>query len=150
MKRCREAFEKALDAREAGGTLQEAAAAAGVHVATLCRWQARSRSLREALRDAESEARRMRCLAFLKGPHGRPRVPWSRVCPACGGEVSVRTAPGMLHFWRCDDWLRCGWASWRPPAPIDCPECGGPCLWSHSRKSIGCTRCRWRLGQKCE
>jgi hypothetical protein len=141
MKRCRKAIEKALDAREAGATLREAAAAASVHVATLCRWQARSPSLREALRDAESEARRMH---YLRQPRSRPHVPWSRVCPECGGEVVVRTSPGMLHYWRCDNWPRCRWASWRPPALLDCPRCGGPCLWSHSRKSIGCTRCRWR------
>jgi hypothetical protein len=44
-------------------------------------------------------------------------------------------------FWRCSRWPACGWARWRPRHPEDCPACGGPRYWSHSRKSVACAAC---------
>jgi NAD(P)-dependent dehydrogenase (short-subunit alcohol dehydrogenase family) len=69
---------KAIAARRRGASLVEAAAAAGVHVATLCRWQAKDPELQEALDDAKEKAP-------LKGPMPgpKPQVPWHRDCPLC-------------------------------------------------------------------
>src|SRR6516225_2020327 len=119
-------LEEAFCAREEGATLRESAAAAGVHVATLCRWQNRESWIKEALRDAENFARRRR-YALL--PRRRPRVPWRRDCPLCGRPVVVRTG-SRYRFWRCSFWPICPFASWRPRAPWDCPECAGPRFWS--------------------
>src|SRR5215472_10648030 len=95
------AVERLLEAREAGATLSQAAAAAGVHVATACRWQARDRLLREALAYAGDLARRRRYLASRSVR--RPSVPCHPSCPECGASVEVRNAfgwPGPA-FWRC-------------------------------------------------
>lgn len=138
------AIDRALDAREAGKTLRQAAAAAGVHVATLCRWMARDDLLRRSLAAAREAGRRQR------GPAGRrPRVPWHPDCPRCGGPAEVHRGRGDgllgFPFWRCRRWPECPWASWRPRAPGDCPWCGGPRFWSHARKSIGCPGCGRRV-----
>src|SRR5262249_42349401 len=37
---------------------------------------------------------------------------------------------------------------WRPRHPRDCPDCGRPRYWSHSRLSVGCPGCRRRV--RCE
>jgi hypothetical protein len=139
-------LELAIEARENGATLRETAAAIGVHVATLCRWQVREPWVAEALRDAETYARRMH---YASLPRRRPLVPWSRVCPSCGSWVKVaRTRwtrwPGLV-FWRCSRWPFCRFASWRPRAPWDCPRCAGPRFWSQSRKSIVCGKCGDRV-----
>ncbi len=131
-------------ARRAGCTLREAAAKAGVHVATVCRWQAQDRKFWEALHDAEREAR-----GFAYTPRRRRRVLWRHDCPECGAPLEVRTAH-TLRFWRCSDWPACSFASWRPPAPLDCPICERPLFWSHSRKSVGCDRCKVRISVKEE
>jgi hypothetical protein len=141
-----DAVRAALDARAEGATLRAAAKAAGVHVATLCRWQARSAVLKQCFAVAESIAFRRK---WDGRPHGRPSVPWRRDCPRCGAAVEVCTAGGSagFRFWRCSLWPACGFASWRPRAPGDCPGCGGPWYWSHSRESIGCPGfgCRVRI-----
>jgi hypothetical protein len=102
---------KAIAARRRGATLVEAAAAAGVHVATLCRWQAKDPALQEALDEARDEAP-------LKGPMPGPKlqVRWHRDCPLCRMRVVVRTARGGIRFWRCRRWPWCSWSSWRPRA----------------------------------
>jgi hypothetical protein len=141
------AVERLLDAREGGATLSQAAAAAGVHVATVCRWQAGHPPLRQALADAGRYARRLR---YASRPRRRPRVPCHPWCPACGAAAAVRNAfgwPGPA-FWRCSRWPFCPWASWRPRHPQDCPECGSPRYWSHSRKSVACPGCGRRV--RCE
>ena len=136
------AVERLLAAREDGATLGEAAAAAGVHVATVCRWQARDRALRQALIDAETLARRR---YYASQPMGRPRVPCHRSCPECGAAVEVRSARNFWpRFWRCSRWPACPWATWRPRHPQDCLACGGPRYWSHSRKTVSCPHCRTR------
>ncbi len=114
---------KVLVARDDGGTLRQAAKAAGVHVATVCRWQNRVDWFGSAMLDAARLARRRRRFSTL--PLRRPPVPWHPDCPLCGRPVVVRTAVGMLRFWRCSQWPRCTFASWRPRAPDDCSECGG-------------------------
>jgi hypothetical protein len=144
------AVERLLDAREAGATLRQAAAAAGVHVATVCRWQERDPALREALRHAEFVARRRHHASL---PRRRRRVPWHPGCPACGAPAQVcstwrfraRVWRFPAPFWRCARWPACPWASWRPRHPEDCPACGGPRYWAHSRKSVACPGCgrRW-------
>jgi hypothetical protein len=53
----RAAVEAMLAARETGATLRQAAAAAGVHVATVCRWQKRDPGLKAALQRAAEDAR---------------------------------------------------------------------------------------------
>lgn len=133
-------IEVLLKARRAGATLRQAAAAAGIHVATVCRWQARDQELRQSLAEAAGESRRRR---IRRGP--RPHVPWRKDCPLCQARVVVRTAPGKLPFWRCGRWPLCSWASWRPRAPRNCKKCGATCYWSHSRKSIGCSGCGLRI-----
>jgi hypothetical protein len=135
--------DRLLEAREGGATLRQAAAAAGVHVATVCRWQLRCPPLARALEFAAYFARRLR---WARKPRYRPRVSWHRGCPLCGAAAEVRNAwgwPGPA-FWRCGRWPGCPWASWRPRFPEDCPGCGGPRYWSHSRKSVSCPRCRVR------
>jgi hypothetical protein len=137
-----DAVAKLLRARAAGGTLREAAASVGVHVATVCRWQNADPEFYRRMLQAHREARRFD-LIVNGGP--RPHVPWRRDCPQCQARVVVRTAPGKLRFWRCGRWPWCRWASWRPRAPWDCRRCGGPRYWSHSRKSISCAACGVRI-----
>jgi hypothetical protein len=138
----RTTVEELLRMRRAGLTLRQAADVAGVHVATVCRWQARDPELRQALADAAREAR------VRRPPQGpRPHVRWRQDCPLCKARVVVRTAPGKVRFWRCGRWPLCGWASWRPRAPRNCKRCGAPCYWSHSRKSIGCSACGVRISR---
>jgi hypothetical protein len=134
-----EALAAVLARRRQGATLKEACRAAGIHIATLMRWQARHGRVRGLLEQARLEGWR------LKHPPGswrRPRVPTHPDCPRCGGEVGYRTACYCFRFVACRD---CGWASWRPRAPWDCPHCGGAMLWSHSRKSTACLACGLRI-----
>ena len=133
---------KLIAARRAGRTLARAAAAVGVHVATVCRWQAADPTFAEAMRVAERDHRRA---AFAARPIARPRVRWRADCPACGGRVRVRTTANRLRFWRCGRWPICRWASWRPRYPTDCPACSGPRFWSHARMSAGCEACGLRI-----
>jgi hypothetical protein len=129
-----EAVSALLISRRTGATLREAADAAGVHVATVCRWQNRDPALRQKLREAAAEA--------LEGEvEPRPSVSWRRDCPLCQAKVVVRSARGKARFWRCGRWPACPWASWRPRAPRNCRRCGAPRFWSHSRKSIVCSGC---------
>jgi hypothetical protein len=132
-----------LQARSAGRTLRQAAAQAGVHVATLCRWQASSAVLAAALDRAAAEADERR--RWSRRP--RPWVRWHPGCPACRRQpVTVSAVGGLVRFWRCPaEAGGCGWLSWRPRTPEDCPRCGGPRFWSHSRKSFSCPGCgqRW-------
>jgi hypothetical protein len=125
-------------ARRSGCTLRQAAAMAGVHVATLCRWQAADPKVRQALVEAVRSYRR----SVPEGP--RPSVVWRRDCPLCQAKIAVRTTWRGLRFWRCGRWPLCRWASWRPRAPRNCRKCGAPCYWSHSRKSISCSACGLR------
>jgi hypothetical protein len=123
-----------LDARRTGATLREAAEEAGVHVATVCRWQNRDPALRKALYEALNES-------FPEFEEPRPSVRWRRDCPLCQAKVVVRSAKGKARFWRSGRWPLCPWASWRPRASRNCKRCGGPRYWSHSRKSIVCGGC---------
>ena len=109
-------IERLLAARRAGATLCKAAAAAGVHIATVCRWQARDHTLRKALYDANQQGCRQ--LALLPRPQPPSCTPCHPLCP---------------------------WASWRPRHPQDCPACGHPRYWSQSRLSIGCPGCGRRV-----
>ena len=133
-----------------GFTTDAAAREIGVHPSTVYRWQNRYPAFYEAMLRAQSIRFRLHHLGDY-GP--RPRVPWREDCPLCGAAIVVRTAGGMagFKFWRCERWeeprfstLRCLFASWRPPAPGNCPECGGVLFWSHSRKSVGCDGCDYR------
>ena len=131
-----------VQARRADLTLREAAKLAGVHVATVCRWQARDPALRKTLVEAEREAKRHR---YLLASSPRPQVRWHTKCPACQAKVVVRAAGRWLRFWRCGRWPWCTWASWRPRALQDCRRCGAACFWSHSRKSVICSGCGMRI-----
>ncbi len=137
------AVKRLMAARKAGATLRQAAAAAGVHVATVCRWVARVPPLTGILSTLARVARRRR---YAAKPDRRPRVPWHRSYPVCGAEVCVRvTWEGLgFAFWRCSRWPDCPLASWRPRHPEDCPACRGPRYWSHSRLSVHCQRCGTR------
>ena len=128
-----------LNARRSGDSLRGAAAAAGVHVATVCRWQRSDPELRRKLTEAAALGRVPR---REKVP--RPSVRWRKDCPECRARVVVRKGKGGVPFWSCARWPRCGWSSWRPRYPRDCPRCRGPRYWSHSRKSIGCADCGLR------
>ncbi len=136
MKPDRGTIWKLLDARRSGLPLRLAARVAGVHVATVCRWQARDPELRQRLAEAAREGRVRRSAPGLSGP-----VRWRRDCPLCKARVVVRTGLGKVRFWRCGRWPLCPWASWRPRAPRNCKRCGAPCFWSKSRKTIGCSGC---------
>ena len=115
-------------------------AAAGVHVATVCRWAAADPRFRAALSRAALAGYRL-----LHPARGRrPPVRVHPDCPDCGAPAVVRTAASGLRFWRCGTWPACRWASWRPRHPADCPDCDGPRFWSYSRRSVVCPRCRVR------
>lgn len=129
----KDARQEVIQARRRGLTLKWAAILAGVHVATVCRWQAKDPAFREALAEAAREAR-------AKKARTRTHVRWRRDCPECKAKVVVRTASGR-RFWRCGRWPLCPWASWRPRASRNCRHCGGPRFWSHSRKSVSCAAC---------
>jgi hypothetical protein len=58
----RKVIDRALAARDRGDTLRQAAAAAGVHVSTLCRWAQRDDLLRRALQVYGGEVRFLRRL----------------------------------------------------------------------------------------
>lgn len=134
-----------LAVRRRGFSLREAAALADVHVATVCRWQARRPSLRQALSAAAEEGR-----GAFRLPPERPVVRWRRDCPLCQARVVVRSTRGGVRFWRCGRWPRCPWASWRPRAARNCGACGGACYWSHSRKSTACGSCGLRTRRRLE
>jgi hypothetical protein len=123
-------------ARERGATLRQIAAALGVHVSTLCRWQARSPRLNEVL---QTTAR----AGSQRQQRGRPGVPWHRDCPLCKARVVVRKVKAV-PYWRCGRWPLCSWASWRPRHPRNCPRCRSHRFWSHSRRSVVCPSCGLR------
>jgi hypothetical protein len=131
-------IEELLRRVRQGLSLRSAAALAGIHVATVCRWQARAPDLCGQIAQARREARERRRSA--RRPEQRPHVRWRRDCPLCRAKVVVRTARGR-RFWRCGRWPLCAWASWRPRVPRNCRRCGAACFWSHSRKSIACSAC---------
>ncbi len=125
--------------RRCGLSLSAASKVAGVHVATACRWQNLDPEFAQASRAAERE---YRIELYRSRSFRRPIVSWRRDCPLCWANVEIRRALGWIPFWRCWRWPKCPWASWRPRYRQDCPRCGGPQFWSHSRKSVGCDRCR--------
>ena len=129
-------IDKLLGWLRRGVRLRIAARVAGVHISTVCRWQARDPELRGRIAAARREGRER----LRPRPERRPRVRWRRDCPLCRAKVVVQTARGR-RFWRCGRWPLCAWASWRPRAPRNCRRCGSPCYWSHSRRSIGCSGC---------
>jgi ferredoxin len=95
---------KLLAARRDGATLREAATAAGVNVATVCRWQLRCPELAAALEAAHSAA----CSAAAQHRAAPPpridkfSVPCHPQCPKCGAPAQIaRTASGRLYFWKC-------------------------------------------------
>ncbi len=134
-----EAKREIVSGRRAGLTLVLACEVAGVHVATACRWQIADPVFAEALRVA---SRDHKIDHYLTTPLPERTVPWRTDCPQCRARVVIRTALGHIPFWRCGRWPWCSWASWRPRHPRNCRRCGGPRFWSHSRKSVGCDRCR--------
>ncbi len=146
-----EAVDAFLEAMAEGASVKAAAGAAGVHRGTVYRWMLASPMLARALEEVVEEHRRAHRLAFLATPSWlsqRPRVPVHPECPECFSDVEVRRADDPrvgFAFWRCSRWPRCGWASWRPRHPGNCPECGEPRFYSHSRLSVSCEECgsRW-------
>ena len=153
--------------RRAGLTLAGASVAAGVHVATACRWQASDQTFARALHAAALDAARERYAAraaqcppraaLANRPSVRNRaVPVHPCCPVCRSLAETRWVRFgyPVTFWRCGRWPLCQWASWRPRHPEDCPGCRGPMYWSCSRLSVSCPRCRTRRptagGGACE
>jgi hypothetical protein len=139
MKRTSAAIKAALTARYGGATMRQAAAAAGVHLATLCRWQASDPKLRAAFN-----------VRLPSRARPRPQlVPIYPDCPKCGAPYVVRSPwhSRLATFWGCSRWPRCRWASWRPRFPDDCPTCRGPRYYSKSRLSCSCPTCgvRWEV-----
>jgi hypothetical protein len=135
----RDAVLRLVEARAAGATVRQAAAAAGIHLGTACRWRLRSPVIAAALRLAVEAARERRRLTRAT----RPWVRWHPACPRCGADVEVRNARGAWshRLWLCSGRPTCAWTSGRPRHPQDCPDCGGPRYWSHSRKSVNCLEC---------
>src|SRR6516162_6708112 len=97
-----DAVQTLIRERRAGRTLRLSAIVAGLHVSTVCRWQARDPELRQALAEAAREAR----ASLPKDP--RPHVRWRKDCPLCRAKMVVRTAKGR-RFWRCGRWPECPW-----------------------------------------
>jgi hypothetical protein len=138
------------------GTLRQVAAAGGVHIATVCRWAARSPAVAGALAEARRRAPRPPAPpADYRAPYrDRPAVPWHPRCPDCGRPAEVRRERGW-YWWECQGGApgSCGWRSWRPRHPEDCPRCFHPRLWSWDRRSVVCTGCGVRVradAPRCE
>jgi len=128
--------------RRFGATIRQAAAAAGVSVASVFRWQARFPRFAEALAVASKQGLFFRTQSPRKR-EPRPTVRWHARCPLCRAKAVVKTGAGR-RFWRCGCFPHCRWASWRPRHPRNCSRCGGVRYWSHTRKTIVCTRCGLR------
>lgn len=144
----------------AGLALTKASVAAGVHIATVCRWKANDPQFNRSLRAAQAERRTERYAPFIARRLAEEaakrsrnaererarisRVPVHSLCPACGSRAQTLRAFHWITFWRCSCWPLCRWASWRPRHPNDCLSCGGPRFWSCSRLSVSCSRCRTR------
>src|SRR5438067_2186833 len=116
-----------LESRAAGRTVKAAAAAAGVHVATVCRWRAADPAfdalarevdagvLERLLAEAELRAVPLDERVFAAMPR-RPVVAWHPDCPRCAAPAEVRRGgrwPAPT-FWRCTRYPQCKWASWLP------------------------------------
>jgi hypothetical protein len=86
-----------IQLRRRGIPLRTAATVAGVHVATVCRWQKRDPSFRAALQKATTEGRHR----SVPPVESRPHVRWRRDCPLCRAKVVVRSVRGKARFWRC-------------------------------------------------
>lgn len=129
----------AVEARTGGATLRASARAAGVGLSTLCRWQAAEPALRRLLQAARQAYRNRR-----RAGRRKPTVPVHPACPGCSAGVVIRSRGGVVRFWACA--RACGFASWRPRHPVDCPGCGAPRFWSLSRRSVGCPSCGLRVG----
>jgi hypothetical protein len=127
--------------RRAGASLVVASTAAGVHVATVCRWMKADPTFADGQRSAEREAARER---FASRHRRNPYVAIHPCCPECGALAETRRGVYSFSFWRCRRWPRCLWSSWRPRCPADCPTCKCPMFWSFSRKSVSCPRCKSR------
>lgn len=130
-----------LAALTSGKTLRQAAAAGGVHVATLCRWQARSEAVAQALAQARPRRTRLTAADYLALYQQRPNVPCHPRCPQCHSEVEIQEERGW-YWWQC---FVCGWRSWRPRHPTDCRQCGSHRLWSWDRRSVVCAGCGARV-----
>lgn len=140
--------------RRAGLSLAAASAAAGVHVATVCRWQNADPAFAAALQSAEAAHAREKYAARIaeyERTRRRRLVPPPVVavhpdCPECRSPAVRRRARWgyPAAFWGCSSWPLCPWGSWRPRHAEDCGACGGPRYWSHSRLTVSCPRCRTR------
>jgi len=113
---------------ENGHTLRDCASGVGVHVATVCRWQARDPDFYRRMREAENVARRIHYARFPQGSP-RPLERWRRDCPLCQARVAVRTAPRKLSAVAA--------AAGRSPTPGPALCCGTathktPCRCSHT------------------
>jgi hypothetical protein len=82
-----------VEARHAGLTLRQAAAKAGVHTATVCRWQKRDPEIKQWLQQATEAGTAER----REPPPERPGVYWRKDCPECKARVVVRKAGGELR-----------------------------------------------------
>jgi primosomal protein N' len=156
-----------VTSRRAGETLIKASEAAGVHVATVCRWMNTDTRFSVAIRKAEEAIRKEEMaqaqerfaeyLAEREAAEAEWRarqvflerlrktcVPVHPRCPVCDSLSETRRAFRFITFWRCSWYPWCEWASWRPRYPQDCPECYGPRFWSSSRLSVSCARCKAR------
>jgi Topoisomerase DNA binding C4 zinc finger len=128
----------AVEALRQGATLREAAKAAGVHVASLCRWQNEDQEIQRLLRDGKESALWAR---QIQREQVRSQLPKHGLCPVCNAPSVVRTAKFGRRFWGCSKWPDCNWASWKPRYPIDCSTCGSPRYWSHGYRMIRCPKC---------
>jgi hypothetical protein len=153
--------------RRAGETLVEAATAAGVHVATVCRWKNTDSRFAAAIRKAEEAVTReirkndkKRLEEYLAKREAAEQeryvrrlfreqlrncaVPTNPYCPRFGALSEIRKALWWIPFWRCSRYPWCSWASWRPRYPRNCSTCRGPMYWSEIRLSFSCPRCKVR------
>jgi hypothetical protein len=141
-----------LGVLDQGGTLREAARAAGIDEATLRRWKTAFPDVSAALQTAQQcgdlvALRRLLAQPALAPERRRERgLPVSYSCPRCSGDLVVRTCDGVYRIWRCAT-KDCGFVSWRPRHLLNCLFCGAARFWSHSRRSVSCSRCgrRWAV-----
>jgi hypothetical protein len=111
----------------------------GIHPFSLGRRIAKSPEL-QAIRERARYGKRLLRAARGDFPRDLLSVPIRETCPECEAPIEYATGRGFLRFVRCSRGA-CPWASWQPPSPFDCAECGSALYWTHTRQHLRCRAC---------
>ena len=61
-------------------------------------------------------------------------------CPKCGKDLIVRHSRNGRTFYGCSGYPDCDFTSWKRPAPVKCPDCGGFVV-EQSQTKLKCIDC---------